>query len=148
MEKKRSKGVTTLAWIHIFSGVYILIYSVKISMQLSRVVAAEGYDTVPLISLFLMLCLIVISVVISVFLFILGNGLLKLKEQARKWAIYLAIFSLIVVVATLYFTKGSGMGGLLLPIITFRLFSHPKVKAQFNPELDEGRLKGAADKIL
>jgi hypothetical protein len=141
--KKRSTGVTIFAWLHrIFGIIGLILIAITVRMLSSphtlRVIRYRFEDRLyPLSFKPWFFVLIAITGVLSVLSFIIGNGLLKLKKWARKWAIYLSVFGILydLIYSVRCFSRGlrptGWIGNFILAFIIIGFFTHPKVKEQF-----------------
>lgn len=125
MEKKRSRDVTVFAILHFIIGFYIF-------MALGIASGPYPYHLE-----------FIIPYLIPLLWIITGIGLLKLKEWARKSAIYLAIFIIIVTSIASFSNKGRvsifsevAACGFYFIIFSYFIyfFTRRKVKEQFQQE--------------
>lgn len=125
MGKKRSKGVTIFVCLFLFWGVLGLIGSSVAIWKISS----------PKTALYM-----VFVIAMSMLHLFIGFHLLKLKEWARKGAIYISIIDMIGVLVVLL-SRGVGnvrlrvWEGLIISAIAIYFFTRPKVKEQFKYEL-------------
>ena len=136
MEKKRSVGVTLFGNLYIISGIIVLILSViNISLLFSpdklEVMKSQfeaKFSPLSFNPWFFVVSIIMVAV--SIFCLAIGNGLLKLKETARKWVIYLSTFGIIYGLIEC-FIKGFRAWNFIIPAIIIYFFTRPKVREQF-----------------
>ena len=126
--------MTVFGYLYIIAGIIGLILSaINISMLFSseEVMKSQFETKFPLFSFNpWFFVVIAIMIAVSIFCLAIGNGLLKLKERARKWVIYLSIFGIICGLIKC-FAKGFEVWNFVVPAITIYFFTRPKVKEQF-----------------
>jgi len=143
IEKKRSKGVTVLGWLHIVWGfLSLILITITIRMLFSpntlRVIRSRFENRFPPLSFNpWFFILITIIGVFSTLSLIIGRGLLDLKEWSRKSAIYLSTFGIIynLIYLARCFSRdlraSSWIGNSIISIIIIYFFTRQKVKEQF-----------------
>jgi hypothetical protein len=111
MKKKRPKAVSISAWLFLIMGFVGLVLLTPIVWKISSPQAREllkvrfeaKYTSLtfnPWYFIFLALVFI-----FSMFSLMLGNALLKLKEWARRWAIYISCINIFFYLLLCYFIK-------------------------------------------
>lgn len=133
MQKKRSKGVTIFGWIFIILG------SLPLLMIADALVRYKYYDTLVTVHKSFAVLILAYIVGYGILLLILGIGLLKLKELARK--AFLIFSCIILVISFIMFIMDIVAGNigkiigdifrLAIFVSAFYFFTRPKVKEQF-----------------
>jgi len=143
IEKKRSKGVTIFAWLHrIFGILGLILIAIAVRMLFSfntlRIIRYRFENRFyPLFFKPWFFVLIAITGAFCILSLMIGDGLLKLKGWARKWAIYLSVFGIFfnLIYSVRCFSRGLRPGGwignFILAFIIIYFFTRPKVKEQF-----------------
>ncbi|MFH1202168.1 MAG: hypothetical protein V1674_04690 [Candidatus Omnitrophota bacterium] len=139
--RKRSKGVTIFGYWQIIEGLLGLLLC---AVVIWRIISPHTSEVIKLrferliYPWHINIWFFILPVIgISILSFLVGNGLLKLKEWTRKWAIYLAILGIVFVFSDL-FCRGfrsrlivRAIVNVILNVIVIYFFTRPKVKEQF-----------------
>jgi uncharacterized membrane protein len=134
MQNNRSTGVTILGWLFRIGGVVGFAQSMAGILKIFSMIMRKSQ----MLS-FVLLGISILVLCSSILMYYIGVGLLKLEERARKWAIYISVFSIALGLLTL-FTRGN-IAEISLRIILFVIviiyFNQEEVKEQFEQKGDK-----------
>lgn len=139
MDKKRSKGVTILGSLNklLFGFFGLITWSLGLLLTFNQEAAKDLYTITG--SMITARIFMVYMIAISAALMVTGNGVLKLKENARQNTLYIGMVMLIVnvLINLKHIFTTAFLGSLFYPVLLIYFFTRPEVKQQFmeqNPE--------------